>query len=97
MMQRTPFSPGDIVRHFKRETLSPDERRTLRYLYAIVGTAVHTETRETLMIYRALYDDKRLFARPLDMFLSEVDRDKYPDIRQRYRFELVDDPEILAL
>ena len=81
------FEPGDIVCHFKRETLSEEEKNSGLYTYEIVGVAVHTETREEMMVYRALYGDKGMFARPLEMFLGEVDREKYPEIRQKYRFE----------
>ncbi len=84
-----PFHPGDKVRHFKRGLLTPAELAAdpERYLYDIVGVAEHTETGEALMVYRPRYGEKRLFARPLAMFLSEVDREKYPDAPQRYRFE----------
>ena len=58
------------------------------YLYEIVGIAQDTETGEELMIYRPLYGEKKLYARPLAMFLSPVDREKYPDVRQEYRFAL---------
>lgn len=75
------------MQHFKRETLTPEERESNRYLYRIVGIARHTESREPLMIYEALYDEGGLFARPLEMFLSEVDHQKYPEIQQQYRFE----------
>lgn len=85
------FRPGDIVQHFKRETLNDEERASGKYLYEIIGTATHSETREPMMIYRALYDDGGMYARPLEMFLSEVDREKYPDVKQRYRFEPADD------
>lgn len=78
------FRPGDRVRHFKRETVDPN---TTQYLYQIVGVAIHSETKEKMMIYQGLYDDYSLYARPYDMFLSEVDREKYPDIKQKYRFE----------
>ena len=82
------FKPGDLVRHFKRETADPS---TSVYLYRIVGEAEHTETGEKLMIYQALYGDQRLYARLLSMFLEETDHDKYPEIEQKYRFEKVKD------
>ncbi|MDU5108497.1 DUF1653 domain-containing protein [Clostridium sp.] len=44
--------------------------------------------KDNLVLYKALYDDKGIYSRPIDMFLSEVDRDKYPDVEQKYRFEL---------
>ena len=84
------FKAGDIVKHFKRETLSPEEASQNMYLYEIIGTATHTETREEMMVYRTLYGDMGMYARPLEMFLSEVDHEKYPNISQKYRFEKVD-------
>ena len=89
MMEERTFLPGEIVQHFKRELLSEEERETNKYLYKIVGVALHSETREPLMIYQALYDDGGLYARPLEMFLSKVDREKYPEVKQHYRFEKV--------
>ncbi len=82
------FKAGDIVRHFKRETLSPEELSRNIYLYEIVGTAIHTETEEEMVVYRKLYDDGGMYVRPLEMFCSEVDHEKYPYIKQKYRFEI---------
>lgn len=83
-MEERRFREGDIIRHFKRETTDDPEK----YLYMIIGRAEHTETGEDLMIYQALYGDRRTFARPYEMFMSEVDHEKYPEIRQKFRFEL---------
>lgn len=77
---------GDIVRHFKREWVSAD---TSEYLYKVLAFAQHTETGESLVIYQALYAPFKTCARPYAMFMSEVDREKYPDIKQHYRFEKV--------
>lgn len=87
-MTRT-FHPGDIVQHFKHELEAPQSQK---YLYKIVTVAHHSETDELLMIYEALYPPYKVCARPLAMFMSEVDHEKYPQIKQQYRFELVPSP-----
>ena len=83
------FEPGDIVQHFKREMLSEEEKKTNKHLYRILDIAVHTESREKLMFYQALYGDCKVYARPYEMFVGEVDHEKYPDIKQIYRFEKI--------
>lgn len=93
-MNNERLKVGDIVQHFKREYLKGNwVDSSSKYLYKIIGFAQHSETKEKFVIYQALYKDEKsevnfgLYARPYDMFMSEVDHYKYPDIKQKYRFE----------
>ena len=64
-----------IYRHFKGG------------LYFVEDGAINSETEVIYAVYRALYGEKKLYIRPLEMFLSEVDKEKYPKAQQKYRFE----------
>ena len=75
--EQRDLAVGDIVRHFKREWVSEN---TSEYLYKILAFASHTETGEKLVIYQGMYSPFKICARPYDMFMSKVDKKKYPDI-----------------
>jgi len=70
-------SGGEIYRHFKGNT------------YRVICIARDSETLEEMVVYENKEDSSKKFVRPLKMFMSEVDREKYPDVKQRYRFELI--------
>jgi len=67
-----------IYKHFKGD------------YYLVEDVAIHSETNEKYVVYRQLYGESKLYIKPYDMFISKVDRNKYPDVKQQYRFELQD-------
>ncbi|MCH5259274.1 MAG: DUF1653 domain-containing protein [Lachnospiraceae bacterium] len=73
--------PQEMYRHFKGN------------IYQIRCLAKHSETGEMMVVYQAMYDTFQIYVRPLAMFMEEVDRSKYPDAKQTYRFELLQDAD----
>lgn len=92
-MEEARIKRGDYVRHFKRETLTELELRSnpRKYLYKVLSIdAINTVDESRCVVYGSMYDDK-VYVRPYDEFMSEVDKVKYPDIKQKYKFETISD------
>ena len=83
MKDLTP-KKGEIYRHFKGN------------LYEVLAIAMHTETEETMVVYKEV-DGEKTYVRPLDMFVSLVDKEKYPEVMQTYRFQLQKEQEALSI
>lgn len=71
--------PGREYMHFKNKR------------YKVLHIAIHSETGEKYVVYQQLYGAQEFYVRPYDMFASEVDREKYPEVTQTYRFELIEE------
>lgn len=79
------FNPGDLVQHFKYERLSSYEKSLGMCEYEVICEANHTETGKPLVIYKSIHSGE-IYARDKESFYSKVDKNKYPDIQQEYRF-----------
>ena len=93
-----PFKEGDIIKHFKRDMIDDIEKEKNMYLYKVLTIGMHTETKEKMLVYQALYYPFDVFIRPLEMAMEEITEEDYPEIKkynniQKHRLEVLDELE----
>lgn len=84
-MERRKPETGEVYKHFKGN------------LYKIVTIAEDTETGKEVVVYQALYGEYKIYVRDLEMFMSLVDKEKYPNVKQEFRFKLTHSPTVLDI
>lgn len=83
------YKVGQVVRHFKAEFNRPIEEQQMKYYYVIIALPWDETEHRFVVVYQALYGDHMLFVRSLSEFSSLVDVEKYPEVKQKHRFEVI--------
>lgn len=81
------------VKHLKNEMVGFRYKHFKGNVYLVTDIAVHSETEEPMVVYKSFNNPDLVWCRPLNMFLSEVDRKKYPEVKQVMRFERIVDAD----
>lgn len=87
--KRLDYRVGSIVRYFKRDILSKEQKANNGYLYKIITFGTNNQTGELMVVFMGLYGSFSTFIEPIDIFSARVNKQEYPDIQQEYRYEVI--------